>query len=145
MKSKLHALAGAIALITISTFWISSVLSEFLGTHADIAFVKWSVLKGMAVLIPALVLAGSSGAVLSKNRKWPVIQRKQRRMKIAAINGMTVLVPSAVFLAFRADGGLFDGWFYSVQALELAAGAVNIWLLGANMRDGLALSRRKTA
>ena len=32
-----------------------------------------------------------------------------------------------------------------VQALELAAGAVNIVLLSLNMRDGLALRRRPSA
>ncbi len=33
--------------------------------------------------------------------------------------------------------GEFDANFYAVQALELAAGAVNITLLGFNLRDGL--------
>jgi hypothetical protein len=40
-----------------------------------------------------------------------------------------------LFLAFRARAAEFDTGFYAVQALELAAGAANIALLGLNMRD----------
>ncbi|WP_269933435.1 hypothetical protein [Aminobacter sp. HY435] len=47
-------------------------------------------------------------------------------------------------LAGWAEDGRFDAAFFAVQALELAAGAVNIALLSLNMRDGLAL-RRKTS
>jgi hypothetical protein len=38
--------------------------------------------------------------------------------------------------------GEFDTAFYAVQALELAAGAANITLLGLNMRDGLRMKGR---
>jgi len=43
----------------------------------------------------------------------------------------------ALFLACKATAVEFDASFYAVQALELAAGAVNITLLGFNLRDGL--------
>jgi hypothetical protein len=43
----------------------------------------------------------------------------------------------ALFLAYKATAVEFDASFYAVQALELAAGAVNITLLGFNLRDGL--------
>lgn len=66
-------------------------------------------------------------------------------MQVAALNGLAVLIPSAVFLALRAQAGLFDTAFVLVQGLELIAGAVNITLLGRNMRDGLALRRRRQA
>jgi hypothetical protein len=58
-------------------------------------------------------------------------------MPLIAANGVLVLIPSALFLAFKARAGEFDTSFYAVQALELAAGAANIALLGLNMRDGL--------
>jgi hypothetical protein len=43
----------------------------------------------------------------------------------------------ALFRACKAKAVEFDASFYAVQALELAAGAVNITLLGFNLRDGL--------
>ena len=50
-------------------------------------------------------------------------------------------MPSAVFLATRAREGDFGRDFALVQAIELIAGAVNLGLLGLNLRDG----RRMTA
>jgi hypothetical protein len=61
-------------------------------------------------------------------------------MKLAAVNGILVLLPSAFVLARMANAGQFDGGFYALQSLELVAGAVNIALLTLNMRDGLRLS-----
>ena len=66
-------------------------------------------------------------------------------MKLIAANGLLILLPSAVFLAMRAQAGLFDTAFYTVQVLELAAGATNITLLGLNMRDGMQLRKRRLA
>jgi len=131
MKPVLHAIAGTIALLTILTFWTSTLLSEIFGTHAQIATVKTAVLYGMLLLIPAMIAAGAS--------------RKAMRMKFIAANGALILLPSAFFLASKAQSGAFDTVFYSVQTLEVIAGAVNITLLSLNMRDGLALRRRKQA
>jgi hypothetical protein len=141
MKAKLHAAAGALALATISTFWLSTALSELLGDAGTVASVKSAILYGMAVLIPAMAVSGGSGFSLGKGWKSPTVKRKALRMKIAAANGVLVLVPSAIFLALRAAEGVFDGAFVAVQALELAAGALNITLLSLNMRDGFRLRR----
>jgi hypothetical protein len=43
----------------------------------------------------------------------------------------------ALFLACKATAMEFDASFYAVQALELASRAVNITLLGFNLRNGL--------
>jgi hypothetical protein len=62
-------------------------------------------------------------------------------MPLIAANGILVLIPAALFLAYKAGEGDFDAAFNAVQALELTAGAVNITLLGLNMRDGLKLRK----
>ena len=67
---------------------------------------------------------------------------KTKRMPLIAANGILVLFPSALFLASKARAAEFDTVFYAVQALELAAGAVNMALLGLNMRDGLKMKGR---
>jgi len=63
-------------------------------------------------------------------------------MPIVTANGVVVLIPSALFLAWKASAGAFDTMFYAVQAVELIAGAANFTLLALNMRDGLRMTRR---
>ncbi|UDL92652.1 hypothetical protein LGH82_16335 [Mesorhizobium sp. PAMC28654] len=142
MKTKIHAAAGAIALLTVSAFWLSTVTVELLGDTAAITMVKTSVLAGMAVLIPAMIIAGASGFSLGKGWKNPVVNRKKRRMRIVAANGLLVLLPTAFVLANWAQAGRLDAYFFILQAVELVAGAVNITLLSLNMRDGLSLRRK---
>lgn len=142
MKTLVHAAAGAVALLTVSAFWLSTATVELLGDEAAIAMVKSWVLAGMAVLIPAMIVAGASGFSLGKGWKSPVVARKKQRMRIIAANGLLVLVPSAYLLSSLADAGRFDTLFTIVQAIELTAGAVNITLLSLNMRDGLSLRRK---
>lgn len=143
MKQKIHAAAGAVALLTISTFWLSTVTVELFGTTGQIVLAKTAILYGMAVLIPALAATGATGFSLGGKWRSPVIAKKKLRMKIAAANGMLILLPSAFFLAWKAQAGDFGMGFVAVQAAELIAGAANITLLSLNMKDGIALSRRK--
>ncbi len=142
MKVKIHAAAGTLALLTIVTFWSSTIISELFGTYAQIATLKMAVLWGMLVLIPAMATAGATGAALGKRMKLPQVAQKAGRMKIIAANGILILLPSAIFLAMRSASGQFDALFYTVQAVELLAGIVNITLLGRNMKDGLAIRAR---
>ena len=142
MTKVLHPVAGALALLTIATFWVSTSLSELFGSAASVVAVKSSIPWGFLVLIPALIATGGSGFALSKGRRGALVSAKIKRMPIAAANGILILIPSALFLASKAKAGEFDTLFYAVQALELAAGAVNITLLGLNMRDGLKMKGR---
>ena len=142
MKTRVHAIAGAIAFLTIMTFWTSTLISEMLGSYATIAAVKQAVLYGMILLIPALMITGASGMSLGAKRKDPRTMAKKGRMPFIAANGLLILVPSAVFLATRAQAGVFDSWFYTIQILELVAGATNLTLMALNIRDGLLMTRR---
>ena len=141
LKTRIHAIAGVIGFLTILTFWLSTLGSEIFGSHAEIATVKNAILWGMIVLIPCLVLTGATGASLGKGRADPLISAKKKRMPLIAGNGLIVLVPCAVLLAYMAGRGNFGTAFYAVQALELVVGAVNLTLMGLNIRDGLALRR----
>lgn len=142
MLKFIHPLAGALAITTIATFWLSTILSELFGTQATIIAVKSAIPWGFLLLIPAMAAAGGSGSVLAKGRRGGVLGAKMRRMQIIAANGLLVLIPAALFLASKAKAGEFDAVFYAVQALELVAGATNISLLGLNMRDGLRMKGR---
>tara|TARA_R110002020_G_scaffold27505_12_gene88687 strand:- start:312 stop:785 length:474 start_codon:yes stop_codon:yes gene_type:complete len=137
-----HPVAGGIALLTIATFWLSTVLGELFGSATTIVAIKSAIPWGFLLLIPALAATGGSGFNLSKGRRPKLITTKIKRTAACAANGLLVLVPSALFLAFKARDGELDAVFYSVQALELIAGALNITLLGLNMRDGLKMTGR---
>ena len=141
IKTRIHAIAGVIGFLTILTFWLSTLVSEIFGSLADIATVKNAILWGMIVLIPCLVITGATGASLGKRRKDPRVSVKKKRMPPIAGNGLVVLVPSAVYLAYLANSGSFNTAFYAVQALELVVGAVNLTLMGLNIRDGFALRK----
>lgn len=142
MKSKLHGLFGAVALLCITSFWVSTLVSELLLGEASVVAVKNAVLAGMWVLIPLMAATGASGFSLARTRRGRLVDVKLRRMRGVAANGLLVLLPSAWVLASWANAGRLDGAFYTLQVVELLAGAINITLLALNMRDGLRLAGR---
>ena len=139
----LHAASGAVALVTISAFWLSALAAEFILVPPGVVAVRTAILYALPVLVVALAITGSSGARLAGRSKAPIIRTKQRRMAVAAANGLLVLVPSAVFLGWRAQTGDLGAAFAVVQIVELIAGAVNVVLLGLNMRAGMAMRGRR--
>ena len=141
----IHISAGLMAMVLIVLFWTSTVASELSGDVALIVMAKTMVLYAMPFLVLAMAATGASGMKLAGSSRAPVIVTKKRRMAVVAANGIGVLVPSAIFLAWRAGSGTFDMWFYAVQALELTAGAVNFTLLAANARTGRRMTRGRRA
>ena len=138
-----HAASGAFALLTITAFWSSVLYAELELGHSDIAEVRTAIAYALPLLIAFLATAGATGNRLAGHSKAPIVLAKVRRMKLAAANGLLVLVPSATFLAIQARAGEFDGWFATVQAIELIAGATNIALLALNMRAGMTMRSRR--
>jgi hypothetical protein len=138
----IHAAAGVLGFLIVAVFQAATIIAEALATSSAIAAVKTGVVLGLFVLIPAMALAGATGRRLAGPSPVGLAARKLRRLIGAALNGLCVLVPCALFLAYKARGGELDASFAAVQALELAAGLVNLVLIGLNIRDGLALSGR---
>ena len=146
MPKIIHPIAGAIALLTILTFWTSTVFSELFTSHATIATVKSWIPWGFLILVPAMATVGASGMKMGAKWRGKLVSAKKKRMPIIAANGILVLIPAAFYLSYKAQLGQFDTAFYSVQIIELIAGATNIALLSLNMRDGLQMTaarRRK--
>jgi hypothetical protein len=139
MKSILHAIAGGIAFISILVFFSATVIVEVGGDPAAIARAKAAIVQGLWLLIPALMLTGASGLALARGRSGRLLAAKQRRMPFIAGNGLLILLPAALLLDRWAAVGQLDGMFYTVQAVELLAGAVNLTLMGLNIRDGVRL------
>lgn len=137
-----HPVAGGIALLVIVTFWLATLLSELFGSSQMIVAVKTTIPWGLLLLIPALAATGGTGFKLSRGRRPRLISMKIRRTAVSAANGLAILVPLALFLAHKVRVGELDAAFYAAQALELFSGAVNITLLGLNMRDGFTMKGR---
>lgn len=142
MRTRVHAAAGVAGFCLILTFWVSTAVSELLASHETVAQVKTLIMWSMIALILALATTGITGMSMGRARTDAAALRKKARMPFIALNGLLVLVPSALFLEARANAGLFDACFYGVQAVELVAGAVNLSLMGLNIRDGLKMSGR---
>ncbi len=142
MKPVIHAVAGATAMLCILSFWTSTAISELFLTEGAVVAVKQAILQGMLLLIPAMVVTGGSGFSLAGSRSGHFVDAKKKRMKIIAMNGLLIMLPSAFFLSHKATAGEFDTVFYLVQMAELAVGVVQLTLMSLNFRDGLKLAGR---
>ncbi len=137
-----HAIAGVIGFVLILTFWTSTAWAELFGTYEMIAAVKQNILWGMVILVPAMAAIGGSGFRLMGKGRDPLLLAKKQRMMIIGPNGLLILVPAAFYLNSLASQGLFGFSFYAVQMIEIVAGAINLTLMGLNMRDGLRATGR---
>jgi hypothetical protein len=136
---RLHVIAAATGFVTILAFWLSTVLAVLLGSHHQIADTRQAVVWGLFVLVPALGIAGLTGSATAGSATNPGIVAKKRRMLFIAGIGLLV-PPAALCLDGLASHGEFGTLFYTVQAVELAAGAINLALMSFNIRDGRRLA-----
>ena len=140
-----HPVAATIAVLCITTFFLSTIIVEMFGSPDAIVAVKsLIVVPGLFLLVPAIAIAGISGSILAKNRTSKLVQNKMKRMRVIAANGILVLIPCALFLDRSASAGSFEASFQIVQGIELLAGAINLALMGMNTRDGLRVTGKLT-
>lgn len=143
MPKRAHLIAGILAPLCIAIFFVSTIAVELFGSHEAVAQLKSLIVTpGLWILIPVMMAAGGSGMFLGKSRGGRLVDAKKKRMPFIAANGLLVLVPCAIVLNRWAAAGSFDATFYVVQAVELLAGAINLTLMGRNVRDGLRLAGR---
>jgi hypothetical protein len=141
--ARLHRFAGILALVLVLLAWLATAVTELTGSREAVAAVKSAIAWGLLALVPAVVAANGSGWTMASARRsrggaLPApLRRKQRRGAVVAGLGLFVLVPCALWLAGASSRpGPLPESFVAVQALELAAGAVNATLLALNARDG---------
>ena len=143
MKRKIHAIAGVSSFLLIASFWTSTLIVELFLTQSAVVSVKVAITYGLILLVPCIAATGATGFALGGKSTNPIVVGKRRRMPIIAINGLLVLIPAALYLSYKAQAGEFDTWFYTVQGLELIAGATNLLMMGLNIHDGRQMSRRR--
>ena len=66
MHDRAHIAASALAMLTIATFWASTLVTELFLTEAAVITLKTSLPWGFLVLIPAMATAGIPAT------RWPV-------------------------------------------------------------------------
>ena len=136
-----HIIATSIAVLTIGCFFSFSIIAEIIGNHEFITQVKTVILYGLPILLLAMPMLGITGKKLAGKSKSPIVATKMKRMKFVAFNGV-VLISLAVYLYFRAINSNIDSTFLGVQIIELLFGAINLTLLGLNIKAGMKLSGR---
>ena len=144
-KNRIHAVAGILAIALVATFMTATIIVEIVGDKAAVLGVKTAILFALIILIPSIVIATGTGRSLAASRTSPLLKNKKRRAALIAVIGIVVLVPCAITLRiFAADSNLGPA-FAIVQAIELAAGIVNLTLLVLNARAGrlLTAARRR--
>ena len=142
MKKIVHPIAATVAMLCIGSFWLSSLVSELFLSREAIVLVKHTILQAMWVMIPAMAATGGSGFALSGLRKGNLLAGKGKRMQVIAANGILILLPCAFYLYGKAAAGEIGAIFYTLQMVELVAGAANFSLMALNFRDGLKLTGR---
>jgi hypothetical protein len=142
MKRNVHAVAGVLAFLFIATFWTSTVVAELFLDHSAVTSVKVAITYAFIAFVPCMAITGATGFAMGGKSTFPILVAKRRRMPIIGANGLLVLIPVAIFLSIKAQAGEFDSLFYTMQVLELLAGATNLTLMGLNIRDGRQMSRR---
>ncbi|MPZ61400.1 MAG: hypothetical protein GEU93_08900 [Propionibacteriales bacterium] len=140
MIRRLHVAAALTAFLAILTFWLSTVSIELLGTESQIALIKEAIAFGLFLLVPALAVAGATGAYMGRGTTDQRILAKKHRMPFIAGNGILILVPAVIYLDRLASRGDFGTTFVTVQSIELVAGLVNLALMSLNIRDGMRLA-----
>jgi len=98
--------------------------------------------NSFACQVYSIAVAGALGSKLGGNTTTGPIGAKKKRMAIITANGLLILIPSALYLHSMASSGDFGSMLYLIQALELTAGATNLFLMSLNIRDGLKLTGR---
>lgn len=135
----IHASVSALALLTVVTFFTSTLIIEISGNVAQIADLKEKIFFALPLMLFAMPLVGISGKKLAGKSRSPLVQRKLRRMKFIAINGFVLIIVAAL-LYFRSRDLRLDHTFYLLQGAELLLGGINISLMILSMRDGMLLS-----
>ena len=119
--SRIHAIAGTLAFVTILMFLSSSLAAELWGSTDTIVGVKQAIAWALLILVPALITTGASGFAMAGASPKGVPATKLKRMQVIAGNGILV-VPWCVFGMEGRAGRVQRGVFTVVQVVEFAAG-----------------------
>jgi len=144
MLRRFHRTAAYAGFGLIAGFFLSSVIVEIAGDDAAVAFVKRTIFYLIFLLVPVMMTAALTGRALAKTRPdSEVLKHKRRRTPRIALNALFVLIPLATLLFRLSQQGSFGTLFYVLQGAEFLFGALNLFWLRQNMREGSMLAKAR--
>jgi hypothetical protein len=142
LLARIHIAAAAAGLVVITTFLVSSAVTDLIGGAVDIRVLRHGILLGLPLLIACLATAALTGRRLAGGSRSAVVRRKQRRLQAVAAAGILVLVPCALILNHLAAAP--SGWmFHALEITEISFGTLNLSLLALNFRDGRRMTHHR--
>lgn len=142
---RLHLAASLASVVVVTTFLATSAITELTSSDGVVRVLRQAIVYGLPLLAVCLATAGLTGNRLSGRSKSPIVRRKRRRLQAAAAIGLGILVPCALILNHLASGPTTGSTFRVLELIEIAFGALNLYLIGQNFVDGLGLSRGRRA
>lgn len=137
--SKIHKILGILALLVISSFFLSSFYGEINGNHSIILSIKTFIVFTIPIMLVLMPTCAIIGKKIAGKSKSPIIKSKNKRVKFIALNGI-ILITLAIVLYQRAVNGKIDDTFLTIQIVEFIFGFTNIVMLGLMIRDGRILT-----
>src|SRR3712207_5561014 len=111
MRTRIHAVSGALTLMLIAASFLASATVVVLQHPPAIVYVKRLIVYGVALLIPLLALSGMTGLALIGKRRGRLMQTKQRRLLVSAVTSLLILAPCGVTLYLLAARGQLHAGF----------------------------------
>lgn len=137
--SKIHKVSGILALLVISSFFLSSLYGEINGSHSIILSIKTYIVFTIPIMLILMPTCAITGKKIAGKSKSLVVKSKNKRVKFIALNGI-ILITLAIVLYQRAANGEIDNTFLTIQIVEFVFGFTNIIMLGLMIRDGRILT-----
>lgn len=139
-----HKVAGVVMLITLVTFFVSTITIELLGDHEQIKWLKLLIMIFAIVLIvPLTIIIGKTGKKVSIGHNPKLLKKKSKLFKTIQRIGPFVLAPTGISLYFMARSDIFNAVFYTIQLIELIAQLTSIVLIIIAINTGIQLRKMK--
>lgn len=132
--------AEFLAISTISSFFLSSLYAEIIQDNKVILQVKTFIVYAIPLMLIFMPTIGITGNKIAKLVDSLIVKRKNKRVKLMALNGI-ILLTLAFVLYFRAKNGKIDSTFLTLQIIEFCFGFTNISMLFLMLKDGYKLKK----
>ena len=141
---KVHKVAGIFVLLTLVTFFLSTIIIESLGDHEQIKWLKLLIMIfALGLIAPFTIIIGKTGKKVSKGHDPKMLKKKSKLFKTMQRIGPFVLAPTGIALYFMARSDSFNTVFYTIQLIELIAQLTSIVLIIIAINTGIQLRKMK--
>ena len=106
---QIHKIAGIVALITLVTFFLSTIIVESTGNHEWIKLLKLLIMIfALGLMVPSTIIVGITGKKMGKGYDPKLLKKKLKLFKAIQRIGPFVLAPTGIALYVLARGDNFN-------------------------------------